>query len=253
MIPNHEDKYGAEALFSPEDAVSSQGDGLPEIPPGIVLGYQEELTQAVREAAGSPISLVRSQRVFPLSDAVGYVPVHESGIGAPVSAIVTENAIAAGAEAVVMLGGCGALQTDLPPDAAILPTDTIRDEGVSHHYLPPEEPLSATPSLVDVLERSLSADGFDTSRGSTWTTSAMYRETIPEIRRYRDEGVLSLCMESAAIWAVCRYRSADAATVHQIGDYLSPEEWVPDAEADLGLPEMLSPTVAALEEHLTDA
>lgn len=252
MIPNHEDKYGAEALFSPEDAVSSQGDGLPEIPPGIVLGFQETLTEAVRDAAGPPTDLVRSQRVFPLSDAVGYVPVHESGIGAPVSAIVTENAIAAGAEAVVMLGGCGALQPDLPPDAAIIPTDTIRDEGVSHHYLPPEEPLCATTALVDGLERHLSADGFETPRGWIWTTSAMYRETVPEIRRYRDEGVLSLCMESAAIWAVCQYRGADAATVHQIGDYLSAEEWVPDAAADRGLPEMLSPTVAALEEHLTD-
>lgn len=253
MIPNHEDKYDAEALFSPEDAVSSQGDGLPEIPPAIVLGYQQELTEAVLESAGPSIELVRSQRVFPITDAVGYVPVHESGIGAPISAIVTENVIAAGAETVVMLGGCGALQPELPPDAAVLPTDTIRDEGVSHHYLPPEEPLSATASLVNVLESHLSAAGFDAPTGSTWTTSAMYRETIPEIRRYRDDGVLSLCMESAAIWAVCQYRGADAATVHQIGDYLSPDEWVPDSETDRGLPDMLSPTVAALEEHVTDA
>jgi uridine phosphorylase len=252
VIPNHEDKYDAEALFSPADAVSSQGDGLPEIPPAIVLGYQEELTEAVRERAGPPIDLVRSQRVYPISDDVGYVPVHESGVGAPVSAIVTENAIAAGAEAVLMLGGCGALQTELPPDAAILPTETIRDEGVSHHYLPPEEPLRATASLVAVLEGHLNAAGFETPTGPTWTTSAMYRETVPEIRRYREEGVLSLCMESAAIWAVCRYRGADAATVHQIGDYLSQDEWVPEAESERGLPALLSPTVAALEEHVAD-
>lgn len=252
MLPNHEDKYEAEALFSPTDAVSAQGTGLPDVPPAILLGYQPELTEAVRSRAGSPIDLVRSQQVYPLSNGVGYVPVHEYGIGAPVTAIVTENVVAAGAEAVVMLGGCGALQTELPADAAILPTDTIRDEGVSHHYLPPEAPLRATDSLVQTLDSRLTDVGFETHRGTTWTTSAMYRETVPEIREYRDDGVLSLCMESAAIWAVCEYRGVDAATVHQIGDYLSPDEWVPDSESDRGLPEMLAPTVAALEDHVAE-
>lgn len=252
MIPNYEDKYGADALFSPADAVSSQGDGLPDVPPSIVLGYQQELTEAVRSLAGQPVDLVRSQQVYPLSNTVGYVPVHEFGIGAPVTAIVTENVVAAGAEAVVMLGGCGALQPELPPDAAILPTATIRDEGVSHHYLSPEDPVRPTDALVDSLANHLSDAGFQTPQGKTWTTSAMYRETIPEIDQYRSDGVLSLCMESAAIWSVCQYRGADAATVHQIGDYLTPDEWVPDADGDRGLEAMLSPTVEALEAHVTD-
>lgn len=252
MIPNYQNKYDAEALFSPAEAVSSHGDGLPDVPPAIVLGYQQELTDAVRSQAGPPVDLVRSQQMYQVSDAVGYVPVHKSGIGAPVTAIVTENVVTAGAEAVVMLGGCGALQPELPPDAAILPTDTIRDEGVSHHYLPSEDPVRPTDALVDSLAGHLSDAGFETPQGTTWTTSAMYRETVPEIRQYRADGVLSLCMESAAIWAVCQYRNADAATVHQIGDYLAPDEWVPDADCDRGLEAMLSPTVEALETHVTD-
>jgi len=240
-------------VFSPTEAVSSQGEGLPDVPPAIVLGYQQELTDAVSSLAGPPVDIVRSQQLYPITDAVGYVPVHEAGIGAPVTAIVTENVVAAGAQAVVMLGGCGALQPDLPPDAAILPTDTIRDEGVSYHYLPREDPVRPTDALVDALEDHLTNAGFETPRGRTWTTSAMYSETIPEIRRYRDDGVLSLCMESAAIWSICQYRGADAATVHQIGDYLAPDEWVPDADGDRGLVEMLSPTVDALEAHVADA
>ena len=191
MIPHYGDKYEAEALFSPSDAVEAQGDGLPDVPPAVVLGYQSELTEAVRERSDSRVEVVRGQGVDLLSDAVGYVAVHESGIGAPVTATVAENVIAAGAEAVAMLGGCAALQPDLALDAAVLPTDAIRDEGV-----------------------------------------------------------VSLCMESAALWAVADYRGADAATVHEIGDYLAPDEWAPDTAADRGLPEMLAPTVEALERHV---
>lgn len=136
MIPNFGDKYDADALFSPSDAVAAQGDGLPDVPPAVLLGYQSELTDAVRERSDDWVELVRGQGVDLLSEAVGYVAVHESGIGAPVTATVTENVIAAGAEAVVMLGGGAALQPDLAPDAAVLPTDAIRDEGVSHHSSP---------------------------------------------------------------------------------------------------------------------
>lgn len=253
MIPNYGDKYDAAALFSPEDAIGHQGEGLPDVPPAIILGYQEELTDIVSERAEGTVDIVRSQYCYVLSDAVGYVPVHEWGIGAPITATVTENVVAAGAEAVVMLGGCGCLQTEIPPDAAILPTETIRDEGVSYHYVPGDEPVVATAALVDELEGSLSAAGFETPRGRTWTTSAMYRETIPEIEQYRDDGVVSLCMESAAIWAVCQYRGVDAATVHEIGDYLTPEEWVPESDSEKGFAEMLNPTVEALTAHVESA
>ena len=250
MIPHYGDKYDAEALFSPQEAVANQGDGLPDVPPAVILGYQTELTDAVQERTTSQVTLVRGQHMEQVSETVGYVPVHESGIGAPVSAIIAENAIAAGAEVVVMLGGCAALQEDIAPDAAILPTETIRDEGVSYHYLPADVPVTATESLVDRLDETLSEAGFDTPRGKTWTTSAMYRETLPEIEQYRDEGVVSLCMESAAIWSVCQYRNVDTATIHEVGDYLAPDDWVPDAEAERGLQEMLEPTVRALEQHV---
>lgn len=250
MIPNYGDKYDAPALFSPEQAVAEQGDGLPEVPQAVVLGYQPELTEAVRARSDSRIEVVRSQSVYPLSGSVGYVPVHERGIGAPVTATVTENVVAAGAEVVVMLGGCAGLQPDVAPDAAVLPTAAIRDEGVSHHYLPPEEPLTATEPLVDSLEAALADAGFDTARGRTWTTSAMYRETVPEIEQYRDEGVVSLDMETAALWAVCRFRGVDTATVHQIGDYLGTDGWIPRTAAERGITEMLDPTVSALETYV---
>ena len=201
MIPNYRDKYDADAVFTPADAVTEQGDGLPTVPAAVILGYQEELTRAVREQARAPIDIVRSQRLFPVRETVGYVPIHEWGIGAPVTATVSENLIAAGAEAVAILGGCACLQRGISADVAILPTEAIRDEGVSYHYLPGETPVTPTERLVESLTDQLASAGFDTRQAPTWTTSAMYRETRPEVEKYRNDGVLSLGMESAAMWA----------------------------------------------------
>ncbi|WP_128476972.1 nucleoside phosphorylase [Halorussus pelagicus] len=249
-IPNFGDKYDADALFSPEEAVSEQGDGggLPDVPPAVILGFEDVLYESVVERSDESVNLVRSQEVHLLNDDVGFIG--DFGIGAPVTATITENVIAAGAEVVCILGGCGCLQRSIPPNDAILPTTAIRDEGVSYHYLPPEEEVRATPNLVDALDESLSAAGVETHRGPTWTTSAMYRETVPEIEQYAEEGVVSLGMESAAMLAVAAYRGADAAVVHEIGDHLTPDEWESGVEREETFAELLDPTVEALREFV---
>lgn len=252
VIPNYEDKYDAEALFSPAEVVGTGGEGLPDVPPAVVLGYQPKLTEFVEQRADSPVRIVRSQSLYPVTETVGYVPVHEWGVGAPVSAMVTENVIAAGAEAVVQLGGGAGLRTDVPPEAAVLPTDAIRDEGASYHYVPDEESVTPTASLVDGLDDALSEAGFDTPRGTTWTTSAFYRETIPEVEAYGDDGVLTVDTEAAAIWAVCQYRGVDTASVHELGGVLTSEGWRPETERDRGVVEMFDPVVVGLESHVAE-
>lgn len=252
MIPTYTDKYEADGVFAPEDAMRAQGDGLPDLPSAVILGYQRETTETAEELAHEETELVRSQRVLDLGEGVGYVPVHEAGVGAPVSATVIENLVAAGVEVVVLLGGSAGLQPELSPDTVVLPTSAIRDEGVSYHYLPPEASVTPTDALVDHLDEALAAAAFDTARGPTWTTSAMYRETEPEVDHYAEEGVVSLGMEPAAIWAVCEYREVDTATVHEIGDVLTVDEWLPETDSTRGLAAILDPTVTALRTYLED-
>lgn len=250
MIPDYGPVYDAEALFTPAESVSP-ADGLPELPPAMILGFQDVLQEAV-EDVGTRIGadVPRPFEYYELSASVGFVPVQEMGVGAPVAAIATEKAIAGGAETVLMLGGTAALQPELSSASALLPTRAVRDEGASYHYLPPEEPARPTPALLDRLAEGFEGRGIESHGGPTWTTSAMFRETIPQLEHYREKGFVSLCMETAAIWAVCAYRGADTATVHAIDGFAVPGESHPAPGIGDRLATLLDPTVETLEDHL---
>lgn len=251
MIPHFGEPSDAEALYDPAESVVRSGDGMPDVPRGVILGFQGSLgEQVAAEHDRIDPHPARELSYYRLSASVAYCPVERVGVGAPVAAIAAEKAIAAGAGAVVVLAGCGAFQPDTPADSVLLPTRAVRDEGASHHYLPADRTVRATPSLVDALAGAFADAGTETERGPVWTTSALFRETLPAIEHYRDRGFVSVDMESAAVYAVCRYRGADAATVHHVDDYLSPDAWVDPEDRGPTLAERLGPTVDGLEAAL---
>jgi uridine phosphorylase len=59
------------------------------------------------------------------------------GIGAPAATAVLEQLAALGTTAMISVGTAGSLQRDLVPGDLVLCEAAVRDEGVSHHYLPP--------------------------------------------------------------------------------------------------------------------
>ena len=251
MIPHYGDKYDAPALYDPAESIVRDGSGLPEVPAGVVLGFRGPLGDAVRDRA-APIDPHPDRRLsyYRLSESVAYCPVETVGVGAPVAAVAAEKAIAAGARAVVVLEGCAAVQPETPADAVVVPTRAVRDDGVSYHYVPSGETVEATPALADALVNAVAGTGTETHRGPTWTTGALFRETVPEAEHYCEQGVVSVDMESAAVWAVCQYRGADAATVHHVDDYLAPESRIDPERREASLVDRLDPTVAALESYL---
>ncbi|MFB6192060.1 MAG: nucleoside phosphorylase [Haloarculaceae archaeon] len=245
MIPNYGDKYDAEALFSPEDALRAYAGGVPEVPSAVILGFQASLTDLVASRAEASTPLGREE-LYRLPTGVGYV---QSSVGAPVAAGTVENVIAGGAEVVCILGGAASLSADVAPDDAVLPTRAIRDEGVSYHYLPPDGTAEPSDPLVDALDARLREAGVTTHRGPTWTTSAFYRETVPEVRQYAAEGVLTCEMEAAGVFAVAEYRGIEAAAVHEVGDYLL-DEWDPGTEHGEAFDRLLDPVAGALAAYV---
>jgi purine-nucleoside phosphorylase len=64
------------------------------------------------------------------------------------------------------------------------------------------------------------------SEGTTWTIDAPYRETTKEINKYKKEGIATVEMEAAALFAVTRYRKLKSAAIFSISDVLG-EKWEP--------------------------
>ncbi|EFW92967.1 purine or other phosphorylase family 1 [Haladaptatus paucihalophilus DX253] len=249
-IPNNGDKYDSPALFSAADAIDGQGgDTGVEIPKAVIITYQRDFFEKIlAERTGDPIPIVRDFEVHPIDETVGVVV--GFSIGAPATGTVAENLIAAGAEALCIVGGSGTLQRSIEPTDAIISDEAIRDEGVSYHYLPPEAEAEPSPELTERLEARFEESEVPTHRGTTWTTSAFYRETVAEIEEYADAGVVSVEMEAAALFAVAEFRGVDAAAVFDIGDLLTGEEWDPGIEYENVQPKLLDPAIAALHDHL---
>ena len=147
------------------------------------------------------------------------------GVGAPIAAGLLEEAIAFGCRKFIACGGCGVLEKDIAVGHIIVVSEAIRDEGVSYHYLPPDRAVIANPSGVRALVNTLDRRGIPYRAGRTWTTDAPYRETPKKITRRREEGCITVEMESAALIAVSQFRNVIFGQALYGGDDLSGTEW----------------------------
>jgi uridine phosphorylase len=102
------------------------------------------------------------------------------------------------------MGTAGALRACLDTADVVVRDRAVRDEGVSHHYLPSARWAEPSTGLTDTLRRSLTDAGLGPSTGSAWTIDAPFRETVAEARHYAEEGVAVVEMEAAALFSVAR-------------------------------------------------
>jgi uridine phosphorylase len=123
-------------------------------------------------------------------------------VGSPFAVLVAEELFALGCKVVVSISSAGLIAENLNPPFFLLIDKALRDEGTSYHYLPPERFVMASPPLIDVVSRRLTDEGLPFMRGSSWTTDAPFRETSKLIASRREEGVVAVEMEAAALLAM---------------------------------------------------
>ena len=67
--------------------------------------------------------------------------------------------------------------------------------------------------------------GYSYVKGKTWTSDAIYRETLSAIEERRQEGCLAVEMECASMLAVSKYRHIPFIQFLYGADDLSSETW----------------------------
>lgn len=232
-FPNFKGKQNKKELFSPEDFMNylKKIGAHPkhEPPRGTIFCYNRSLMKHVEENHKvTKVDGFDFGKFYLLDDTdrrVGLIG--DFGIGAPVAVTLLEELIAYGVKDFVSVGTAGTLQHNIGIGELVVCDRSIRDEGTSHHYLPPSKYAQASRNLTEKIISLLDRMGETYIVGTSWTTDAPYRETIAEIEQYQREGVATVEMEAAALFAIAQYRGVNLAAMFTISDSLADLRWDP--------------------------
>jgi uridine phosphorylase len=139
-------------------------------------------------------------------------------IGGPYAVLIAEQLLAAGARLIVGITSAGRVAPSLPLPCIVVATAAIRDEGTSHHYLPPTEKIECPTAIASALVRELHALGIGVEEGLVWTTDAPYRETATQLEHWAMRGVLAVEMQAASLFAFATAQGANVAVVARVSN-----------------------------------
>jgi len=204
--------------------------GKRSIPERCVLCFFHELIQqSADEQELAPVASLYGEGeprpVYCLGRGRDAVALAWPGLTAPFAAAVLEELVALGGRSFIACGGAGVLDSRLPPGRLVVPTSAIRDEGTSYHYLPAARSVRPSRDALEAIEKTCRTNGVEYSKGKTWTTDGLFRETRRQIERRRSEGCLTVEMEAAAFFAVARFRRVRFAQILYAGDDVSGSQW----------------------------
>ena len=137
------------------------------------------------------------------------------------SCILSEVAYVTGANNFIVFGSSGVL-VDEANNKVIIPTKAYRDEGTSYHYIKGSDFIDI--KNHDLIEKVCKDNTIHYIKGYTWTTDAIYRETINNIKKRRESGCVCVEMEVSALQAVADYLNINLYTYLVSGDILV-DDW----------------------------
>ena len=210
----------AASAFTASDLMESVRSlrGLPRepAPPICVLEFDGDLTDwlerngLAKPAPSWPCFHTTLRRVEAGGLPCGII---DRTIGGPYAVLIAEQLLAAGAKLIVGLTSAGRVLPSLPLPCLVVASAAIRDEGASHHYLPPSETIECPTAANAFLLEELRALGSEVRVGLVWTTDAPYRETASQLRHWAERGALAVEMQAASLFAFAQARGANVALV----------------------------------------
>lgn len=210
-FPNFKNKHLFDAVFDPIDYVKHK-KFTGKYPKKYVLTCHHTVRDHfIRKYHPKKIKLNHLVDIYAYKN-IGLV--RFAGIGCPNAAATLEELIALGGKEFINIGSAGGLQHE----GLFVCTKALRDEGTSHHYLPPGKYSYPDKKLTKKFEDYLKDKGTKHFTGPTWTIDAPYRETKKEFEEYTRQGIMTVEMEAAALFAVATKRKIKIASAFIISD-----------------------------------
>lgn len=228
-FPNYPNKHKLDSLLTAEELVAyrSRLGRMPRVKPeGVLFCLERGMPRRMRWRIPVERAGAMNADVYAVKKTKGRVAVLTSfGGGSPMVMELAEELAVMGAQKMILMTWGGILQNDLQPGDIVVCNRAIRDEGASHHYLPPAKHVDANGFLVNELVDAIRKRDARCVVGTTWTTDAPYRETREEVMCYQAEGVKTVEMESAGLFTVGQVRAVQTASVVIGMDSLARLRW----------------------------
>lgn len=123
--------------------------------------------------------------------------------------LVVEELFACGCRLLISLTSAGQIVPLAHPPYMVLIEKALRDEGTSYHYLPPSPFSHLPPHLREAIGSHWDHTLLPLHVGASWTTDAPFRETASMIETCRQNGMLAVEMEAAALYALAEAKRYD--------------------------------------------
>mgnify|MGYP002625973664 FL=1 len=85
--------------------------------------------------------------------------------------------------------------------------------------------MAASQELTAWLETAVRPTNLPLHKGPTWSTDAPYRETAAAVAHYQQQGVQTVEMEAAALFAIAQHCQKQAAALLAVSDSLANGVW----------------------------
>ncbi|MBQ7307542.1 MAG: nucleoside phosphorylase [Clostridia bacterium] len=153
--------------------------------------------------------------------------VFHSPMGASACVGIFEQIQELGIENFLYTGMCGCLVNDIKQQSIIIPTLSLRDEGTSYHYQKPSDEIELDKNVVTILEDTIKNLNLSYTKGKTWSTDAIFRETIEKVNKRKSQGAIVVDMECSALCAVSKFRNKRFGQIFYVEDNLSNDKYDP--------------------------
>jgi len=220
-------------LFTPKDSYGSMGiEPIEKICDKCIVTYSVQVKEEI-------LKKYSNKKVAFTGTANGIIDVYYleeldvlfymSIVCAPAAvAILEEISYITGAKNFIFFGSCGILDKEAK-NKIIIPTKAYRDEGTSYHYAPASEFIDM--KNYRLIEETCKKNNIDYVLGYTWTTDSIYRETVGNIEKRKEQGCICVEMESSALEALCDFNKLNLYTFFLSGDIIVTDGW---DRSDLG-------------------
>jgi uridine phosphorylase len=205
--------HAAPSIFRPEsllrEARRQKGLSSAPVAPVCILDPDGDIVDHVRQCYAAKPSAhwaCYHTRMWEWSSDGIHYGIIGLAVGGSFSVMVAEQLFASGCRLLVSVASAGQITDVGPPPYYILIERALRDEGTSYHYLPASPYVDADSALLEFAASSIACVTRHVHRGTTWTTDAPFRETAEAVTLRRNEGILAVEMEAAALYAFAAAR-----------------------------------------------